>query len=232
MPSAVERISQQGGGKGPGTFSGVRHSDIFLTRPVPPSGGAQRRRPQTVPARRTRPARWGRRGPARGVCPGPWREFHSRGGGPPPQTRREKETRTNSAGFEPSAARPSPGGWLTSPAPAQPPAPRRDLSVEPSAVPGRPRVPELRPFEAPEISRSTSSWSARACQFPQPRSAARAKLHGLARAEFRASHAHAARLPAPEAHTCSCMRRRACVVMHTWGSPGRPDVRGPPGHSN
>ena len=165
MPSAVERVSQQGGGKGPGPSSGVRHSDIFLTRPVPPSGGAQRRRPQTVPARRTRPARWGRRGPARGVCPGPWREFHSRGGGPPPQTRREPETRTNSAGFEPSAARPSPGGWPTSPAPAQPPAPRRDLSVEPSAIPGRPCVPELRPFKAPEYSRSTSSLAARACQF-------------------------------------------------------------------
>ena len=53
-----------------------------------------------------------------------------------------------SSGIEPSAARPSPGGRPTDSASARPRAPRRDLSVEPSSVPGRRCVAELRPIEA------------------------------------------------------------------------------------
>ena len=133
------------GGTSPTTCLGSDTLKYFLTLVVRPPSGTPPSCPQPVPARRV-PLGGVRHASARGPSR---RSTASGGGGTPPQTHRELETRTNSAGFKPSAARPSHGGWPTSPAPAQPPAPRRAGSVEPSAVPVRACVPEIQPEEAP-----------------------------------------------------------------------------------
>ena len=126
------------------------------------------------------------------------------------------------AGFEPSAGRPRPGERSTSPAPGPAPARRRAGSVEPSAVPVRPRVPELRPENGPR-KRQIYELAGRACQAaqlgtgrggPETRESASARLPS--------AHASPASLHAAHRPLTRCHTQHATLL---WGSPrppGRP----------